>query len=81
MKFFKLLILVSHLSFFISMSQVADSDKKAGPTFLNLKASKDTSWIDFDFFVLLFCPNVVDKNRKKMQMITDRFGFINICLI
>ena len=43
------------------------------------KASKDTSWIDFDFFVLLFCPNVVDKNRKKMQMIIDRFGFINIC--
>ncbi|MFL2600969.1 MAG: hypothetical protein ACJ0PU_02420, partial [Flavobacteriaceae bacterium] len=54
-------------------------DKKAGPTFLNLKASKDTSWIDFDFFVLFFCPNVINKDRKKMQVIIDRFGFISIC--
>ena len=29
MRFFKLLIVVSHLSFFISMSQSADSDKKS----------------------------------------------------
>ena len=42
MKFFKLLILVSHLSFFISMSQVADSDKK------NKNKSIDSLTVNFE---------------------------------
>ena len=62
MKFFKLLILVSHLSFFISMSQVADSDKK------NKNKSIDSLTVNFEKLNGLI---IVYKNKEKVYFEID----------
>ena len=62
MKFFKLLIVVSHLSFFISMSQVADYDKK------NRNKSIDSLTVNFEKLNGLI---IVYKNKEKVYFEID----------
>ena len=71
MKFFKLLIVVSHLSFFISMSQVADYDKK------NRNKSIDSLTVNFEKLnvaqKLNICYNRIVPRKLKEQLFFCNF--------